>query len=413
MNKYLCDERLRFYRRAKDGAGLAVVLGAALAFSCSAEGKNSSSGNGLNIVNAPTTDSTNRESNNGADGSGNNVTPGNTGATGTSATDGLGGDVCAGANVQASRIKPWVMFIVDRSGSTADAYPGSTSKWQAMYDALMDPNEGVIAKLQSVAYFGMVLFDGDIASGVIDIVSCALGVCPDAATATCPRLVIVNPALDNFNAIKAQYEFSGPGGTTPTALALAAAYKLIPDNQPVLDRKTGAHFAVLCTDGLPNGCIDTFGLPDQQGPIDQLTAAAQRGIKTYVVGVAAVADNANAAAAVGGNAQAYLNELAKYGDTGAPAFSPATKQDLVDAISKIVGGAIGCNVKLNGKVTVGQECDGTVSLNSQKLDCNGVDGWKLVNESEIELQGKACRQFMNDPVAMVNAKFPCGVFVLE
>jgi hypothetical protein len=56
---------------------------------------------------------------------------------------------------------------------------------------------------------------------------------------------------------------------------------------------------------------------------------------------------------------------------------------------------------------------GTVSLNSQKLDCKGADGWKLVNESEIELQGKACQQFMNDPTAMVDAQFPCGSFVLE
>jgi hypothetical protein len=222
-------------------------------------------------------------------------------------------------------------------------------------------------------------------------------------------LVITQPALNNHAAIDAQYQISLPGGTTPTALALEAAYKLLPDQQ-VLDQQVGPQFVILCTDGLPNGCMDTFGIPDQQGPIDQLTAAAKRGIKTYVVGVAAKND-LDAGGAL--NAQAYLEELAKYGNTGSPAFSPATKGDLVAALSKIIGGAVGCNVKLNGTVVAGQECSGTVLFNSQPLECNGANGWKLVSSSEIELQGTSCQKFKDDPAAIVNATFPCNSFVLE
>lgn len=347
----------------------------------------------------------------------------NNGST-TTNLNGLDEDVCAGANVRASRIKPRITFVVDRSGSTADAYPGSESKWQAMYDALMDPDGGVIAKLESVAYFGMVLFDGGEMDYVVGWVCFIPGMCGDGGVFSgdagsdlglCPRLVIVDPALNNYTAIDAQYRVSGPGGSTPTRLALEAAYNLLPDDQAVLDEDMpGPQFVVLCTDGLPNGCIDSFGLPDQQGPIDQVTAAANRGIKTYVVGVAATVDRASGTGnqPVQGDPQAYLEELATYGNTGYPAFSPATKEDLVAAISKIVGGAVGCKVKLNGTVVAGEECLGSVELNGEPLACNGPNGWKLASESEIELQGEACERFMNNPSAIVSAKFPCETFII-
>jgi len=364
-------------------------------------------------------------------GTSNNMNTGNNAGSNTPGTE-LGTDVCADANVRVSRIKPTILFVVDRSGSTADPYPGSTSKWQAMYDALMDSNEGVIARLQSVAYFGMVLYDGgammgmDIAINIVGGVFTALAciadpyLCPDggvvaadAATTDCPRLVTVDPALDNYTAINTAYSPSLPGSSTPTALALEAAYNMLSE-QPVLDTIAGNQYVVLCTDGLPNGCMQNAAVPDQQGPIDQLSAAAEKGIKTYVVGVAATSDNdSDAGVGFGIDAQAYLDELAKYGDTGTPAFSPATKNDLVQAISSIIGGAVGCNVVLNGEVVVGQECLGTVQMSGQTLECNGPDGWKLVSSNEIELTGSACQRFKTDPSAMVSASFPCEVIIIQ
>jgi hypothetical protein len=370
--------------------------------------------------------------------------PGNNTSTANTNTFTPDKDVCAGANAQAVRIKPRVMFVVDRSGSTADPYPGSITKWQAMYDALMAPNVGVISKLQSVAHFGMVLFDGGdlpggmgIATGIMGGIGCIMdpASCPtdnttiaiDAGTGLCPRLIVVDPALNNYDKINNAYLPSGPGGTTPTALALQAAYSLLPDSAQVLDQVIGDQFVVLCTDGLPNTCLDTANMnpaamnpatfnlvEDKQGPIDQVAAAAARGIKTYVVGVAAVNDVAgDGGATAGGDAQTYLDELANHGGTGKIAFSPLTKDDLVNAITDIIGATVGCSVQLNGKVVVGKECSGTVYLNSKPLECKGPDGFKLVSESEIELQGAACDQFKKDPLALVSAKFPCESFVLE
>lgn len=294
-------------------------------------------------------------------------------------------ETCADQSVQVSRISPWVLFVIDRSSSMTEAYPGSTNRWQAIYDALMDPDAGVIARLQEVVHFGIMLYDGQ---------------------GTCPRLVTVDPAPTNYDAIRAVYEPSQPGLITPTALALKEAYSLVPNQQQLLDRPNiGKQFVILCTDGEPNGCPSGFGgiTTDFQGPIDEVTTAADKDIKTYVVSVASG----------GQEYQDFLEQLAQIGNTGSPAFNPTTKDDLVQQLTDIVGGAIGCEVELNGKVTVGSECLGYVELNSVEQECDGPDGWRLVDESHIELQGQACDIFKTDPNVILNATFPCDVVNVE
>ena len=92
------------------------------------------------------------------------------------------------------------------------------------------------------------------------------------------------------------------------------------------------------------------------------------------------------------------------------AFSPMTKDELVMTLVTIVGGAIGCQVFLNGEVTPGMECKGFVEVNAKLLKCNDPDGWKLIDPSTIELTGQACMDFMASPDVMLKAGFPCGVF---
>lgn len=300
--------------------------------------------------------------------------------------------LCASANVRASRIKPSILFVVDRSLSTQLSYSGRTTRWQAMYDALMAQNAGLIAKLQSVAYFGMVLYDsGD-------------------DPASCPRLLKVDPKLNNYNAINAVYRDAQPENYTPTALALEAAYKLVP-KQTLDSKEMGAQFVILCTDGEPNGCSAnnssgrgwSGGVPptDFEGPIKQVTAAANAGIKTYVIGISVTDEAKN-----------HLEDLALIGNTGSPAFSPANPTELVDVLSQVVGGAIGCQVRLNGDVETGRECEGYVELNGKTLACNDANGWKLADKSHIELRGTACKTFLDDPKSIINAGFPCDVIVI-
>jgi hypothetical protein len=319
------------------------------------------------------------------------VTGASTVLTSVSAGNSLGtgsgpASTCADITVATSRATPWVLFVIDRSQTMNEAYTGSGNRWQAIYDTLMAPGTGVISKLQSAVYFGIMLFDGQ---------------------GTCPRLETVEPALNNYNKINAVYGAASPGQYTPTALALNAAYKLLPSTQQGLDTPDGIGdpYVVLCTDGEPNGCPDgilTGGgalATDFQGPINEVTTAAKNGIKTFVVSVASG----------GQQYQQFLEQLADIGNTGSPAFAPATKDELAKQLGGIVGNAIGCNIKLNGRVTVGKECTGNVTLNSIALTCNDPNGWKLVDETHIELLGTACDSFMNDPTSMLSTSFPCGV----
>jgi hypothetical protein len=305
------------------------------------------------------------------------------GSNGNSGSGARGTGKCADKSVITARATPWVLFVIDRSSTMKQSYPGSSSRWQAIYDTLMDPTSGIIARLEKSVYFGIMLYDG-------------LG--------NCPRLETVNPALNNYNAIKAVYEPARPGQYTPTALALNAAYQLVPNQQQILDRpELSRQYVVLCTDGEPNGCpsSDSTGegalATDFEGPIKEVTTAAGNGIKTYVVSVA------NS----GQEYQQFLDQVAQIGNTGSGAFSPTTKDELVQQFTNIIGSAIGCNLQLNGRVTVGKECTGAVLLNSEPLKCNDANGWKLVDESHIELLGKACQKFMNNPTAIVDASFPC------
>jgi hypothetical protein len=282
----------------------------------------------------------------------------------------------------------------------------------------------VIPTLESLAYFGMVLYDGGESSAagwanavtgilcIFDPSLCAgtggaggavgTGGTGGAPEAECPRLIQIPPALNNALAIDAEYSIAGPGGSTPTALALQAAYQIVSDAQLTApDTEQGPQFVVLCTDGKPNGC-GMGGGNDYQGPIDAVTGAAANGIQTFVVGIAVDAE-----------AQAHLDQLAQLGDTGSPAFSPTTSDELVQRISEIVGGAVGCQVRLNGTVTPGEECTGQVILNGIERECNGTDGWRLADESHIELLGAACDEFMTNTDSILQAGFPCGVFNIE
>jgi len=321
------------------------------------------------------------------------------GSVGTTSTI---SDICAEVHMQATRVKPRIMFVVDRSGSTDEEYIGSTSKWQALYDALMTPKTGVIDKLQKVAYFGILLFDG---GDVIEVNQCPdSGTCPDYLTPDCPRLIAVNPELNNYDAINATYKKSPPGSSTPAAAALEAAYKLMPSQQQVLDQVIGPEFVIYCTDGEPNSCENGSKAIDPEARetvIDHVTDAAKAGIKTYVISIA-----------VNNNMKQHMTDVAKAGNTGSPAFSPTTKDELAKVISQIVSGSVGCNLELNHAVTPGNECLGYVELNSHLLTCNGPNGWKLTDQTHIKLLGTACESFLYDSAAMVNAGFPCDIIIL-
>src|SRR6187551_3324155 len=99
--------------------------------------------------------------------------------------------------------------------------------------------------------------------------------------------------------------------------------------------------------------------------------------------------------------------------------TPDSPMALVDALTTIVGGAVGCQIALEGKVLVGSECRGSVKVNGEKLaccradmtgamQCDGVpvdpaNGWVLKDASTIELVGATCDAFLANPQALLTA----------
>jgi len=343
-------------------------------------------------------------------------------------------DACAQGDIVITRRTPMVMFVVDRSNSTSAVYGNADpdagpviTRWQALHDAIMEPTNGVIAKTQSEIYIGITLYDSgnlqDAFGGRANPLMCALdptipGCQPDSGP-KCPRLLTVPPAKNSFNDIAAIYTEAnaGPGGLTPTALALAEAYaQLEAQVSGQLDKKANlTPVVILVTDGEPNSCTMEMvqnpnggppGIkPDYEGPVAQVTAAAKKGIKTFVIGIDT--STAGSPAEVG----PHLDQLAKIG-SNTKAFLPANKDELSTVLVDLMG-KVNCDVVLNGEIVQGYETKGTVSLNSVALEVNGQDGYLVTLPNRISLQGKACDTFSKSEQALLSAKFPCEAIVLN
>ena len=339
------------------------------------------------------------------------------------------GNDCANAMVNTSASTPDILFVIDGSGSMCAGFGGGT-RWQALRTALLEPANGLIYKLQTSAVFGMVLYDGtiDLFLALSALGSsnpeCALPYTAMKAEGMCPGFVEVPMALNNAMAIDMAFPQTELGGSTPTDRAMNHAVELLLGMRSAdPDAQQNPQYIILATDGQPNDiCVGGVGgdnTPQKQGVIAAVDRAQMNKITTFVISLA------------GNDAQLtqHLEEVADHGDPANPmahAFSPMTPEDLVNTLSALLGGAIGCNITLDAMVTPGLECRGTVEMNGTKLPCcmekmgawtcNEMpaampDGWRLKDPSTVELMGATCTNFLNSPQASLRAAFPCNVFV--
>jgi hypothetical protein len=342
--------------------------------------------------------------------------------------------VCASAVVQTSKNMPSIVFVIDGSGSMCAQFGGST-RWQALRTALLDPAKGLIYRLQNSVSFGATLYDGTIdlglalaqATGGEQNPACSLMYVTMKNTGDCPQLVeVMPPALNNAMAIDKAYPMVELGGSTPTDKTMkhvmdalvAGRHPPGPDQKP-----QSPVYVILATDGAPNDiCMNGMGgdgSVQRQGVVAAVDEGAAAGIVTWVISLA------------GGDAmlQAHLDDVAKHGDPAnkmAHTFSPTNPDDLIMTLAKLLGGAVGCHVALNGTVKVGQECLGTVQQNGKVLPCcqqaaggawtcNNMsvaapNGWHLTDDHSLELIGDACTNFLLGAGDVLQASFPCTVF---
>lgn len=292
---------------------------------------------------------------------------------------------CPDGTANAKPITPTVWLVVDGSSSMNEPFDAGRTRWQTLRSTLMDPG-GVVESLEAVARIGMVIYSGGGFGGT-----------------ECVQLVTVEPALDNYMTLDAQYPPQPLGMGTPTNRALDHVVTNLPvANVDMLDTDTEPVYVVLATDGQPNdSCGGAFGedAAVRQKVIDVTTRGTQMGMNMFIISLAAgMAD-----------LQSHLELVAQATLTKTPPFVPETQAELIATFLGIVGGAT-CLVSLDGKVKDGQQCLGQVLLNGNPLVCDSDNGWRLSDPSTVELTGTVCEDFRANQ-SQVLATFPCGVLV--
>jgi len=328
---------------------------------------------------------------------------------------GPGDGSCASVSVTANRRTPQVMLVVDGSGSMDDKY-GNGTRWSELDAALNDPMTGIVPQLAGAVEFGLTIYQR-------------------ADVDTCPALTEVATSIDNAAAIASTYGSVMPRGGTPTGEGLQAVVDKMPSVAAMVDADIQPRIIILATDGMPNGCgeppdasicpnvpalipgfpegpdpfcvLDYFANlpPDYQGTVDAAHAAKLKGIDVYVISLAPGMQQQDQLQRVA-NVGVGLDEAAS---PGATIYDAADPQSLRDALARIVGGAVGCTLQLEGELNVGQACTGTVKLNDAAIGCDDANGWRAVDSTHVELVGTACDLFESDPTVRLDASWPCGV----
>ena len=321
-------------------------------------------------------------------------TSGSSSSSAGSSSAGPGGANCPSGLARTSRITPRVILVLDGSCSMSTPYPANgapsatncgnnqNSRWAALHNVLLG-DQGVVRQLEGVVEFGVAIFGTE-------------PNCPLTSDA-------IRPAINNFNAIDGAFPANRPPGQfTPTGPALDYVYTELIDKSVDPDGNEGPQIVLLATDGEPNSCENAD--PNYDPSVNALNMSKTLGVPvlTYVVSLADAT----------GPFHDHLQQLADIGVGGqGTLYSPDTPAELRAAIETLIGGAVGCDILLNGTVR-GEECKATVTLNGDKLECNGANGWVLTDPSHIRLQGSACDKFKATPTAVLSANFACGTFMV-
>lgn len=290
---------------------------------------------------------------------------------------------CGEVTVTLEPVIPTIVLLIDQSGSMTADFSGQ-DRWSAVYETLMDPDDGVVAQLQSQVRFGVTLYTSEDGNEGPE----------------CPMLTSVEAALDNREAIDIAYGPANPNDETPTGESLQA----VATSLSALDFE-GPKAIVLATDGEP----DTCETPNPQEGQPEALAAAEfafgEGISTFII---SVGDDVGAE---------HLQEMANVGvgkapddPMPAPYYEALDAGQLVDAFNEIIGTFISCELTIDGEVDLDQACEGTVTLDGEELEC-GVD-WEVPEETTLVLLGQACDTLKDGASHTVDASWPCGAIVI-
>ena len=289
---------------------------------------------------------------------------------------------------------------------------GTDVRWTAVRNALVDPTLGLVPVNQGVVNFGLALFTGpDTAASPTVGDPATVGTAdPDyVENASCPCLVQVPLALNNFTAIDAAFRpitmSNMAKGQTPTGESIEAVVPTLTALDPVAF--PGRKVIVLATDGEPDLCSN--GNDENGGrmrSVSAVTAAYDAGVTTFVISVGTE---------VG---EQHLRQVANAGqgfpttDTTDRFYRAGDAAQLAQAFQDIVNGVRACIISLGGTVK-GTGADGTVPINGMPVTFGDPNGWRLNSPSEVEFLGTSCdliKMNQGGSDLSISLKFPCGSF---
>jgi hypothetical protein len=295
----------------------------------------------------------------------------------------MGDATCASAELGTRLVTPNVIVIIDRSGSMNLAFPGSTSRWVALRDALVGMPNGITFALGDLVRFGTLMYSDD----------------PEFPG--CPETSSVTAAIGSFTNIAAQFTSNIPGGNTPTGEAVTETIERVATLAP--ERAEPTYF-ILATDGEPALCADGANVVMGRAlVVEQVGIAFDMGIQTFVLSVGDEIANE------------HLQDVANAGvgrgaaDPDAPYWVATDSAGLSDALEAITSSAISCVIELDGRIDTSLACSGTVTLGADELECD--EEWEAVDESHIQLLGPACERLQSSPEEVLRAVFPCDALI--
>jgi len=366
------------------------------------------------------------------------------GGTGTIQLGGSGGGtsgsagadpVCNSLTAKSTLIVPTVLLLVDNSSSMFEENGSPVTAWSLLYDALMDPADGVVKPLASQIRFGFASYKGHQASSETDMA---------CATMT-PATAVY--ALDDYDAINAVYSMLGAetnNGTkweTPTGHAIT---RVLPSLVAFHADPPGPKYILLVTDGNPNTCATIDPQCGQDRTIAAVQAAWAQGIGTFVIGIGDIVtspdDGCNEQSRCG---KEHLQDVANAGmglavqqpptdykyqpcvqsETGdvvatyaaagetpgaAPYFATNDGATLKKNLGDLLFGVASCTFDLDAVVT-GDPRQSTVTLDGEALGFGDTaSGWTLEdNKYQVTLQGSACEKYRSGEGHDVSIQFLC------
>lgn len=303
---------------------------------------------------------------------------------------------CAEANPQTKNLPPDVLIVLDRSGSMNEDLDGNTcmgnagcganSKWSIATMTLAS----YLPTVETTVNWGLKLFASPTGN------SCSVSNGADVA-----------PKTMNAAAITQRLSQTTAGSSTPTTAAMNAAatyLKGLNDGNP--------KFILLATDGIPTcgmsmcaAGVNTGGSTNQCDDANAIAAVKSvhdnDGIPTFVLGIG----TANSPG------DGTLSQMAVNGGfprNGTPSYYPiGSADDLTQAFQSITQTVGQCFFSVTPALGANQAIGG-VSYDGGTIPQDATNGYSIVGQNGIQLNGQSCDDFMSGKIKDVRVLVDCN-----